>query len=169
MLSPTTATADDLLAYWGAQAARGVDGLPDDRAFDAFGLRPWLGRVSVYRALPGGADFLLRLEGTEIVAITGEDWTGHRASEIDAHYRGRLLVDLLRVAAGRQPLVDEIRIFQKSFIRIKRLLLPIGRDGQVTKVLLCFFPRDDAMAMPFVPKASRSPAAGPTPSSFQPV
>ena len=44
-----------------------------------------------------GADFLVRLDGSKIVALTGHDWTGRRMSELNPHYAAPVL-EVLRQA-----------------------------------------------------------------------
>ena len=88
-------------------------------------LQPWFGHISVFHAIDDGADFQLRLDGTEIVAVTGEDWTRRRASEIDRRF-GRDLTGLLRLAIrSRRPLVHAIRVLQHEHLCATRLLLPV--------------------------------------------
>ena len=86
-------------------------------------LHPWLGHISVFQAID--EDFQLRLDGTEIVAMTGEDWTRRRASEIDRRF-GRDLTGLVRLAIGsRRPLVHATRVLKHEHLRATRLLLPV--------------------------------------------
>jgi hypothetical protein len=112
-----------LLQFWSDVA--GDDGVPSRDRLDAFTLRPWLGHISIYEALDGGDDFRIRLEGTAIVAITGEDWTGKRASEVDAKY-GCHIADFMReIARTCKPMVHTMRVFQNEVEYITRLLLPV--------------------------------------------
>jgi hypothetical protein len=84
---------------------------PDRSQLSVEILQPWFSHISVFQAMEDGADFLLRLDGTAIVAITGEDWTRHKTSEIDRRF-GRDLTGLLRVAMRtRRLLVHAIRVF----------------------------------------------------------
>jgi hypothetical protein len=88
-------------------------------------LQPWIGHISVFHAVDDGADFQLRLDGTEIVAITGEDWTRRRASDIDRRYGSDLAGQLsLAIRTGR-PLVHGVRVLQHRYLRGTRLMLPV--------------------------------------------
>lgn len=88
-------------------------------------LRPWFGHISVFQAIEDGADFQVRLDGTAVVTITGEDWTRRKASEIDRRF-GRDLSGALRVALRtRRPLIHATRLFQNEHPRSTRLLLPV--------------------------------------------
>jgi hypothetical protein len=95
---PTSASPllHSLLQFWSDAVSE--DGVPSRNRLDVFALRPWLGHISIYEAVDGGDDFLIHLEGTAIVAITGEDWTGKRASEVDARY-GCHIPDFMREIA----------------------------------------------------------------------
>lgn len=129
-----------LLRFW--TEAGGGERIPDRSHLDAMTLRPWLGHISVYEAVAGGSDFRIRLEGTSIVAITGEDWTGKHASDVDRRF-GSHLVDFMRgvIATGR-PAVHTMRVFQNDVECITRLLLPIRArpGGPVDQVFLVIYP-----------------------------
>jgi hypothetical protein len=112
-----------LLQFW--SDAAGDDDVPSRDRLDAFTLRPWLGHISIYEAVDGGDDFRIRLEGTAIVAITGEDWTGKRASDVDAKY-GCHIADFMReISSTHKPMVHTMRVFQNEVEFITRLLLPV--------------------------------------------
>ena len=128
-----------LLQFWSDVA--GDDDVPSRDRLDAFTLRPWLGHISIYEALDGGDDFRIRLEGTAIVAITGEDWTGKRASEVDAKY-GCHIADFMReIARTRRPMVHTMRVFQNEVEFITRLLLPVRSrpNGPVDQMFLVIY------------------------------
>ena len=128
-----------LLRFW-AENSDGT-GTPSRDRLDAFTLRPWLGHISIYETVDGGRDFRIRLEGTSIVAITGEDWTGKRASDVDAKYGCRIAEFMREVVRTRQPQVHTMRVFQNEVESITRLLLPIRafRDGPVDQVFLVIY------------------------------
>lgn len=128
-----------LFKFW-SDESRG-DGAPSRDRLDAFSLRPWLGHISIYEAVADGEDFRIRLEGTAIVAITGEDWTGRRASEVDAKY-GCHIADFMReVARTRKPMIHTMHVFQNEVEFITRLLLPVRSraDGPVDQVFLVIY------------------------------
>jgi hypothetical protein len=60
-----------LLDLW--RSKRPPGGVPHRAEFDVFTLRPWLGWLTVYEELDDGADFLVRLDGSNIVASTGDE------------------------------------------------------------------------------------------------
>src|SRR5262245_7434915 len=128
-----------LLQFWSDTA--GDDIVPSRDRLDAFTLRPWLGHISIYEAIDGGQDFRIRLEGTSIVAITGEDWTGRRATEVDARYGCSITTFMRDVVRTGQPAIHTMRVFQNEVESITRLLLPVRarRDGPVDQVFLVIY------------------------------
>jgi hypothetical protein len=128
-----------LLQFW-SEAAEG-NSVPSRKRLDAFTLRRWLGHISIYEAIDSGRDFRIRLEGTSIVAITGEDWTGKRASDVDAKYGCQIAEFMREVVRTHQPMVHTMRVFQNEVEYITRLLLPVRAraDGPVDQVFLVIY------------------------------
>jgi hypothetical protein len=128
-----------LLQFWAD--AGGTSDVPSRDRLDVFTLRPWLGHISIYEAVDGSDDFRIRLEGTAIVAITGEDWTGKRASDVDAKY-GCHIADFMReIARTHKPMVHTMRVFQNEVEFITRLLLPVRSrpGGPVDQIFLVIY------------------------------
>lgn len=139
-LPPSTdPRAGTLLAKWAASCADGVP--PDRETLDVFDLRPWLGHVSVYEAIDDGSDFRIRLEGTRISQMTGEDWTGRRASDVDARFGSHLVALMRGVVRTGRPGIHEIQIYQREFRAAIRLLLPMRSrgDGPVDQIFLAIY------------------------------
>lgn len=117
-------------------------GLPPDReSLDVFALEPWLGHISIYEAVGDGIDFRIRLEGTRIAAMTGEDWTGRLASQVDAAF-GTALVEMLReVLRTARPSFHTTRIYQRDYQNALRMLLPVRSrpDGATDQILLVLY------------------------------
>jgi PAS domain len=117
----------DLLNLW--RLKRPPGGVPHRAEFDVFTLRSWLGWLTVYEELDGGADFLVRLDGSNIVALTGDEWTGHRMSELNPQDAAPVLEVLRRTVREREPIVD--RFYSpavKDFLTFHRVTLPIWED-----------------------------------------
>lgn len=128
-----------LLAKWSSCQ---VDGTPPDReTLDVFALRPWLGHISIYETVNGRADFRIRLEGTRISQMTGEDWTGRHASQVDARFGTQLVAIMREVVASRRPSFHTTRIYQREFRGAIRMLLPMRsrRDSPVDQIFLAMF------------------------------
>lgn len=128
-----------LLQYW--MNTRPPDGAPSRSHFEPFRLRKWLGHVSIYESVKEGEDFRNRLEGTSIVAITGEDWTGRFASQVDARFGSRLVRCMRRVIESGEPSIHTMKLFQNGFKDVTRLLLPVssGTDGKADQVFLVIY------------------------------
>ena len=129
-----------LLKFW--TECGGTEQVPDRGQLDAMSLRPWLGHISIYEAIPGVADFRIRLEGTSIVAITSEDWTGRRASDVDRRFGSQLVEFMRKVIETGKPAVHRMRVFQNEVEFITRLLLPVRTQpgGPVDQVFLVIYP-----------------------------
>lgn len=133
--------ANSLVEFWirGRKAA----GLPDRVHFDVLNLCPWLGHLSIYESVGRHADFLNRLEGGKVVGLTGENWRGHLASDVDGCFEGGFLADLREVAVWRHPKRSTCRVFQKPFQVAERVLLPVTVEGtEVDQIFMAMFPRD---------------------------
>jgi hypothetical protein len=114
--------------------------------FTPFSLKPWLGSIDIYDVEDDGGEYRMRLNGTRVVAITGEDWKGRTARNIDQRFGSTLHDELRRVYQSKQPLAHHIRIFQKDYILAYRLVLPIFSDerhGEVVQIFLTVFSLDD--------------------------
>jgi hypothetical protein len=116
-----------LLDLWRSKCPPGR--VPRRTDLDVFTLQPWLGWLTVYEELDDGADFLVRLDGSNIVALTGDEWTGRRMSELDLGYAAPVLEALRRAVRERQPVVDHFYSpAVKDFLTFHRVTLPIWED-----------------------------------------
>jgi hypothetical protein len=117
----------DLLDLWRSKCSSG--GVPRRAEFDAFTLQPWLGWLTVYEEVDDGADFLVRLDGSKIVALTGHDWTGRRMSELNPRYAAPVLEVLRQAVQGREPIMDQYYTpAVKDFLTFHRVTLPLRED-----------------------------------------
>lgn len=135
-LSPLAAA---LLAYW--QSGRPDGRVPDRSAFDPLKLTKWLGYLSIYEYEPERQDFRNRLEGTYVGNLTGENWTGRRASEVDARFGSSFLDDLRQVRDLGEPMAHLIKVFQKDFSVTERVLMPVSTQpgGEADQVFVAIF------------------------------
>jgi hypothetical protein len=132
--------AASLLDFWHHFNAQGHRPTRDD--FTPFSLKKWLGHLDVYGVEKDGEEFRIRLNGTRVTELTGEDWTGKTARDVDRKFDTNLHGEVLEVVRSRQPAIHETKIFQKDFTSAHRLMLPIFSqegDGAVTQVLLAIF------------------------------
>lgn len=127
--APFSARGEALLQHW--HACRGERLVPTRNEFNPLNLRPWLGSITILTMIDGGKDFLVRLDGTDVVALTGEDWTGRLVSEIDAAFGSHVGDDLRAVIDSASPSIRRMPILQKSWQSATRVCLPVSSgDGQ---------------------------------------
>lgn len=135
---------DRLLDFW--IMGRTESGLPDRRHFDAINLHPWLGYLSIYERLGAYADFRNRLEGSAVAEMTGENWHGRLASEVDSVFGSAFSRELRRAAVWGYPLRSTCRIYQRPYLVVDRILLPVTVHGShVDQVFLALLPRDESV------------------------
>lgn len=136
--------ADDLLTLWHQFHDAGQG--PTRVEFTPFQLKPWLGWLDIYEVLDDGRDFRMRLGGTETTNLTGENWVGKTASQVDEKYGNGLRKAMLICTQDRIPQVDTMPLFQKDFVSAVRLLLPVFNSddpAQVHQIFLALFPSHD--------------------------
>ncbi|MBX2831137.1 MAG: PAS domain-containing protein [Rhodospirillales bacterium] len=140
--------AHDLLLLWNKLAQSGQ--IPTRKEFTPENLAPWLQDISIYEYHPQKDDFQILLEGENIVALTGEDWRGAFAREVDCHFSTSLHAALSAARSTGAPQIHELQIFQKEWCSGVRLLLPVLRqiEGQkdVCQIFLAIFPIRDLMS-----------------------
>lgn len=129
-----------LYQYW--LAAQDARGLVPKLAFDPFNVRAWLGNLSIFQRT--GNDYRIRLDGTEVVRMTGEDWTNHMVSELDEKYGLRLGESLAICVVERCAVYHPLRrLARRPHLTAARLLLPVSADGfAVTHVVMGLIPND---------------------------
>lgn len=132
--------AEGLLAYW--HDSLGKHDIPDRAAFNPHALRRWLGFISIYKYVEARDDFVNALEGTLITQITGQDWTGKTASDVDRAFGSTFHLELSDVRTSRTPMMDNVQIYQKDYKTATRLLMPIAAEGsqEANQIFLALFP-----------------------------
>ncbi|WP_417824209.1 hypothetical protein [Thalassospira lucentensis] len=144
------AEAYGLLALWQQYAGQGEGGLPTRDDFTPETLAPWIEDISIYEYQADKDDFQILLEGENIIALTGEDWRGAYAREIDFHYSTSLHASMSLARTTAQPQIHMLQIFQKDWRSGVRLLLPITRkhigEEDRLQVFLAIFPMRDLMS-----------------------
>jgi hypothetical protein len=119
--------------------------LPDRGVLTPERLRPWLGAISVYQETIDG-DFLIKLDGTRIVAWTGRDWTNRRVSKIEGLGGHDLMGGCRRVLERRCPAVSLMFFLVRTELKpMHRLLLPVvTADRARRQVLMALWPADQS-------------------------
>lgn len=135
----TDPRARALVDYWHQNCL--PDAIPSRRSFDPYSLKPWIGHISILAVGDAPDAFTMTLEGGFIESTTGENWTGRTSLEIDEIYQRGLTWHLRHTVERRAPVIHAIRVFQKEWIDMVRLLLPISKtDGSaVDEIFLCLF------------------------------
>lgn len=128
-------------AYWAGLPMAGK--VAQTAQVDPTALLPALGYLMLVDVEDGGADFVYTLYGTRIANASGFDMTGKRlgalptTTAVQTYFRACYVAVLLR----REPLYsahvapDDIMIGSWH-----RLILPMGRDRTVTRMLVCNLP-----------------------------
>lgn len=133
-----------LLSYW---RSKRVGGKPPPRAaidpIELRGLLPIVGLIDVER-LPDRLRFRYRLIGGYMVDMFGENFAGTYADESKHGAYGRYLHDLYSDATeNMRPIYSESAFgyrgkgggTDRSYLLVKRLLLPLVEDGQADQLL----------------------------------
>lgn len=131
----------ELEALW--HKMRGGRELPSRRDFDPVDV-PWLlSRMFLVDVLPtdvAARRYRVRLEGTELVASHGSDWTGRFLHEVNGLAAAdRLVATADRVVAGRAPFISTGALYWlpgKPHYHYESILLPLaGADGIVNMIM----------------------------------
>ena len=129
-----------LLDFWQRHCVGGQR--PTRVAFDALNLKTWLGYLSIFQFVPELDDFVNRLEGVHIVAMTGEDWTWRRARDIDNRFNSTFRDELIQARDHGRPLIHLVQVFQVQYVNATRMLLPVSvaGEGSPDQVFMAMFP-----------------------------
>ena len=137
--------AHTLLDFWNAHAKNGQ--IPTREEFRPDALEPWIGNICIYEYVPQKDDFLILLEGENVIALTGENWRGAFAREVDCRYSSGLHSAMTTVRLSAKPQIHQLRIFQKEWQKAIRLLLPVllqkPDKKDALQIFLAIFPIDD--------------------------
>jgi hypothetical protein len=138
----TTPELEALYRFW--NDCQIADGIASRRRLTPFTLRPWLGYLCVYQLTDDDRDFTIKLDGTQVVELTGEDWTRRRVSEVDKRYGTTLLADCQQVRLSGLPAFSRPSVvFQKKWMLAFRLLLPVSSTGErYDQVFNAIYPAD---------------------------
>jgi hypothetical protein len=137
--------ARSLWEFWHAHASGG--NIPTRQDFRPDNLAPWLDDICIYEYVPEKGDFQILLEGENVVALTGENWRGAFAREVDSRYSSHLSATMNEVRTNLSPQLHHLRIFQKEWQSGIRLLLPVllqkpGKED-IIQIFLAIFPVDE--------------------------
>lgn len=126
-----------LLALW--RERRGGRAMPGRADIGPLDLRPWLGRTHLLEVIDGGADFLYRVHGTEIVRRIGVEMTGRRISDWGEPNRTHAFaIYRAALAAGKPYLEARDENFENKVAGFLRLVLPLSDAGGRISHLLVY-------------------------------
>lgn len=134
------AIADDRLRrlynYW--DGLRGSRICPSRREVDPIDIRFILGSLSLIDVLDCGADFRIRLHGTELARRSGRELTGMRVSDLpDDGFRQGAVAAFRQVAEMREPVrLRSERLLDNRPVPFECLVLPLSDDALTVDTLL---------------------------------
>lgn len=143
----------EIADYW--LAIHPENGLPGRQHFDPVDVPQLLGNIGLIEVHGNPRRFRIRLYGTGLVKVMGEDYTGKWYHELFANFdKTAQFSDFNHVVDKRTPhwRRGSLRIpAERDFHFLERVHLPLAKDGtNVDMILTCaiFFNRDD----PFMEK-----------------
>ncbi len=137
LVAPDAAPAPlrSLHAFWDLK--RGDRPFPAREELPTEELWPWVSRINMVE--PVGEDFRYLVFGTEIANRIRRDWTGRLLSEMDPADTGVAIAAMFRRAVETQAPVwfrTAPRNFEGRQYAWWRVVLPLGRDGRVERLLV---------------------------------
>jgi hypothetical protein len=124
-----------LFRLW--QSKRGVRRLPARSDFDHRELLPWFGNLILLDVLDGGTDYRYRLFGVVLAQEAGFDMSGKLLSEYPIKVNLPHFYDVFaNVIRNRSPALSEHDPGVKHIRRRRRLILPLGKDGETVDMIM---------------------------------
>ena len=127
-----------LRSFWD-QIADPSAALPDPARIDPFVLKPALGNIMLLDVLDEGWDYRYRLYGSRIAEFAKRDYTGLRTSELQAGP----WISMFYIAMYRAVLQRPVLLYTENVppagvptTRWHRLILPFGKEGSITRLLV---------------------------------
>jgi hypothetical protein len=159
-----------LAKHW--ETLAGGREMPHWREFRPGDVSWLLGRLYLVDVIDGGADYRIRLSGTLLKEIYGEDREGQRFDLLpDGALTRTLRENFAQVVLTRRPLYETGRLSwpDGSCIGIERLLLPFSGEGDRLCTILgavqCDVPLDSLVLYRGVGPADYTPLHAPEPET----
>lgn len=128
-------------SWWHEQHISGS--LPSPVRIDPINLRGLLGNLLILDVLQDGADFRVRLYGSNVTPHSHHDTTGQKITEVWTPLRDYFLVNYRAVAKCGLPLYSlHTPPPDVNLAAWKRLILPFGEGRQVTRLLVGICPTE---------------------------
>jgi hypothetical protein len=129
-----------LLAQWNFAC----DGrrIPCRRDLDIIRLKPWIGHLAMLEVIEGGQAFLYRVYGSDMAALMGRDLTGKTTDVLPPHARDVVLAEYRGVVETAAPdYIEHVRtLAEGERQQLCKLILPLGKDGVVDRLLVGIYP-----------------------------
>jgi hypothetical protein len=116
--------------------------MPSRGDVDVFGLKPWLGNLSLMSVIDGGADFLFRVHGSNLRELVDIDLTGRFLRALPYDWAAAWRAEYLEVVRTCAPVFKSRRpSVRKNFIAVEKLMLPLSENGAgVDHILYAVYP-----------------------------
>jgi hypothetical protein len=150
-----TARLAELYDHW--DALRQGREMPSRGDVDVFGLKPWLGNLSLMSVIDGGADFFFRVHGSNLRELVDIDLTGRSLRALPYDWVTAWQAEYLEVVRTRAPVFRSRRpSVRKNFIAVEKLMLPLSVNGaDVGHILYAVYPiRSEAADLHTAPAAA---------------
>jgi len=132
---------DALLALWNEK--RGSRRLPPRSDFDFYTCTRWLGHLSIAKIIEGPKTYLMTLHGTASAEYFRRDFTGRFLEDVFSECGMPWAIDAYcKAHLTREPVTMETEPFflNGSALRMKRIILPLGRDEHAEHLLAAIYP-----------------------------
>jgi len=118
---------------------RGGRRLPARSDFDHAELAPWFGNLIILDVLDGGKNFHYRLFGVTLAEEAGFDMTGRKLSDYPiASNLPHFFAVFTEIIKRRAPALSEHDPAVPNVRRRRRLILPLGRDGETVDMMMTY-------------------------------
>ncbi|MEQ9346714.1 MAG: hypothetical protein RIG26_09755 [Thalassospira sp.] len=114
--------------------AKHGDAVPHRKVLNGDVLAAWVDDISIYEYLPKKRDFIIRIDGPNIIAASGESYLGCSPRQIDLDYGTTTHATLLGVIDEGKPAFHRVGLELKVWEEWLRLMLPVrtsDRDGSM--------------------------------------
>lgn len=110
--------------------------VPDRKRLNADVLSQWIDDIGIYEFLPEKRDFVIRIDGPNIIAASGECYQGCSPRQIDLDFGTTVYQSLLEVVDSGKPsfhLVGYQRMVWETWLRVMLPVQTTDRSGKVIK------------------------------------
>tara|TARA_B100000674_G_scaffold15482_2_gene11220 strand:- start:10818 stop:11300 length:483 start_codon:yes stop_codon:yes gene_type:complete len=99
--------------------------VPDRKRLNADVLSQWVDDISIYEYLPDRRDFVIRIDASNIIAVSGECYQGCSPRQIDLDFGTTVYPALLEVVDTGKPAFCRVGYERASWEEWLRVMLPV--------------------------------------------